>query len=180
MMGPAILLLFVYLHPAAVTGTEGGEDARMQEASRAYAAGETERALLLYEEVLLENPSHPQALQAAGLILYHAMEYADAEKHFRTLSEHCEGMYPLLMLGNCALQQYQPFEAKQYYLKALELEPDNETLKQNLALAEDRILRAGKLSRHYRRVSFIFRLAAAFGVVVLLCMVAMEIRSARK
>jgi tetratricopeptide (TPR) repeat protein len=179
-IGYCFLLIFTLVNSMFGLPKMGEEDTLLQEAIQAYQEGDSGKALRFFDELLQRNPLHEQALEGAGLIRYQAMEYLAAQALFERLYDRHGGVYALLMLGNCALQQYKPFKARVYYAEGLALDPANETLKRNLLLAEDGITRARELSYLYHRAAIIYQGIVALAVLLLASIVAVEIRSAHR
>ena len=154
-------------------------DDRLDAAYNLLLDGNGEAALVIYEEILEEDPKQLKALEMAGYILYKGFYFTEAEVLYqRALDIEKDGFQSYLMLGNIALHRFQPVEALQFYSQALEIQPDDEVLLGNMALAREKIERAGKLMRHYRKATWIYWCGVAAGLAAVLGFVLLEIRSA--
>lgn len=149
----------------------------LKNASDALRAGREEQALDWCRIILETNPGEVRAIHMTGYILYRAGDLHDAEDYFlRAMKIDGGDSYSIQMLGNICLELFRPFEAKAYYQKALEVNPDDEVLKMNLALAEERITRAGQLSKRFERSRLFFWCGVVIGCSVLLLIVALELK----
>ncbi|MHC4943370.1 MAG: tetratricopeptide repeat protein [Planctomycetota bacterium] len=175
------LLWLIVLSPGLVASPQAGSDAvdpLLEEARAAFEDGRMEKALESYEAVLALDPSNRSALEMAGYIYYKAMLLDDAERLFhrlRILDDR--SFHALLNLGNIALVRLDPIRAKDFYEKAIEQRPGDDTVRQNLRLCEERIARGQRLAAQYGRTSVVFLIGAVLGSVLLLLVVFLEIRS---
>jgi tetratricopeptide (TPR) repeat protein len=163
-------------------GSEGGRvDDLIAEADRAFQEGRIEEAVKAYEAVLKIDPGNLKALQMAGYIRYHAMDFTDAERHFQAAFDPEEpSYYPLLMLGNIALQRFRLLDAFDYYQRARALNAEDATLKENIRLTEERIERARTVAVHYQRSSLVLWIGSILMGGVLLLAFTLEIRPKRR
>lgn len=154
-------------------------DERLDEAYRLLLDGKGKAALVIYEEILEEDPKQLTALEMAGYIQYKGFYFTEAEALYRRALDMAEdGFQSYFMLGNIALHKFQPVEALQFYSKALEIDPENELLLGNIVLAREKIERAGRLKRHYRKATWIYWCGIAAGLAAVLGFVYLEIHGA--
>jgi len=151
-------------------------DKMLIEADRHYQIRDMTKALNLYEDVLIKDKNRFKALQMAGYIRSKRMDFKIAEKHFtHAIEVHGESSYLLMMTGNALLQQFRPVEAKDYYLKAKELSPDDKVIQDNILLAEENILRAKEAATLHERATIVCWFAAGIGVIVIALFIIFEL-----
>lgn len=179
MTAAALLLALIVAGSGPALSTPGQDtDMLLESARSAFDAGMPEEALACYLEVLKGDPENRTALQMTGYILYKAIRYEEAKQYFqRSLDAHGDAYHPLLNMGNIALQQFQPVQARDFYLRALRLEPDDVTCKDNLQLAQNRIQSAQRLLSQYTRTSLAFWFCVAVGSGLIIWILILESRS---
>jgi tetratricopeptide (TPR) repeat protein len=168
----------VFLLTAIVSVLVADHEERLDAAYALMLDGHRRAALEIYEAILDEDPDQLKALEMAGYILYKGFYFSEAEALFSRALKIQDNYPSLLMLGNIALNRFQPALALQFYARARRIKPDDEVLADNIALARERIARAGKLITHYRRATWIYWCGVAVGMVAVLGFVFLEIRSA--
>lgn len=149
----------------------------LEQAYEAFEAGRIKESLILFRKILELDPDEINALHRAGYILNRARDFAEAERYFlRALAINGRDKYSLQMLGNIQLELFRPFKAHEYYRRALDIDPNDEVVKENIALAEECIARARRLARLYDRSQYFLWGAAGVGSIVLLLVAFLEIK----
>lgn len=151
-----------------------------EELKKAYEAFETGRikeSLILFRRVLESDPDEINALYTAGYILNRARDFEESEKYFlKALAINGKDKYSLQMLGNIQLELFRPFKAHEYYRRALDIDPNDEVVKKNIAMAEERIVRARRVASLYNRSRYFLWGAVGVGCLVLLLVAFLEIK----
>ncbi|MBU0755503.1 MAG: hypothetical protein KJ645_10225 [Planctomycetes bacterium] len=175
--------MLILIFPEADLFETAGDDGRdpIIKARDSFDQGRMEEAFRLYQEVIKNDPTNTTALQMAGFIAYKSMHYEQARRYFMgQLEIEGDSLHPLLNLGNIALIEFRPADARVYYLKAMRMAPEDPVLKCNLLLAEDRLRSARMMSLHYHRSNLVFWLGVGLGFAVLLVVVFLEFRDVKK
>ena len=135
------------------------------------------------ERAVQREPRDLDAWDCVQRAAWHLLQSTSEENaKARTLFERAIGIQDsyssLLMLGNIALNRFQPHKALHFYSRAKRIDPDDEVLGDNIALTRERIERAERLKRHHRRASWIYWCGLAAGAAAVLGFVMLEIRGA--
>lgn len=105
-----------------------------QQALQAQQSGFSEQALQLYQQVLLSEPQHIQALLNSGFIYHQQKEYGKALNFFnQVLSVEQNSIDALFSLGAVYQQQSDFEKAESFYSKVLKLQPQHVKALYNLA-----------------------------------------------
>lgn len=171
-------LMFLQIFTAWVSAQNEPLDQILVEADGFYKSGDWDKALAFFEKALLNDPDHGKALQMAGYLRYSRMDFAEAEAHFkRSVATHGKKEYPLMMLGNIALNDFRPMDARNYYIQAQEISPDSQLIKDNLLLSEENIKRAKQASKLHSRAAILYWGGVGLGCGLLLLILFLELRS---
>jgi tetratricopeptide (TPR) repeat protein len=126
--------------PLRLPGTEqSGMQERFLAAVQAEEAGEKQRAITLYEEILKLDPTFAAAYINLGTIYFHLHQYEKAEYLYRCATE-TDPHYVLAFfdLGNVLDELDRPDESIAAYRHAVALAPRYADVHYNLALAYER------------------------------------------
>jgi tetratricopeptide (TPR) repeat protein len=126
------------LRRPGVAAPSGVQD-RFLAAVQAEEAGERQRAILLYKEILEIDSEYAAAYINMGTILFHQRNYAMAEELYRRATV-ADPSYVLAYfdLGNVLDELQRPDESITAYLQAVTLAPRYADAHYNLALAYER------------------------------------------
>ena len=135
--------------PAA--GTPRGVQEMFLEAVQAEEAGEKNRAIQLYQEIMEFDPSFAPAWINLGTIHFHLREFGLAEQLYRRATE-IDPTYVLAFfdLGNVLDELQRPDESITAYRRAVALAPGYADAHYNLALAHERKGEARAALRHWQ------------------------------
>ena len=138
------------LRRPGVQGPRGVQD-RFLAAVQAEEAGEKQRAIALYEEILSLDPKYAAAYINLGTILFHQRSFSLAEELYRRASE-VDPCYVLAFfdLGNVLDELQRPDESIAAYSQAVALSPRYADAHYNLALAYERKNDRRKALRHWQ------------------------------
>lgn len=119
-------------------------------AVQAEEAGEKNRAISLYNQLILRDPSYAPAYINLGTIYFHLRQYARAEELYRRATE-TDPHYVLAFfdLGNVLDELGRPDESIAAYQRAVALAPRYADAHYNLALAFERKGDARSALRHW-------------------------------
>ena len=138
------------LRPAGTQGPRGVQD-RFLAAVQAEEAGEKQRAITLYEEILALDPKYAAAYINLGTILFHQRSFHLAEELYRRASEVDPGyVLAFFDLGNVLDELQRPNESIDAYRQAVALSPRYADAHYNLALAYERKNERRKALRHWQ------------------------------
>ena len=129
--------------PVAFTLPPGGLQRVQQDqfvaAVQAEEAGDKQRAIQLYNEILKSDPRYAAAYINLGTIYFHMRQYAHAEEMYRRATESDpEYVLAFFDLGNVLDELERPDESIQAYQQATVLSPRYADAHYNLALAYER------------------------------------------
>jgi tetratricopeptide (TPR) repeat protein len=132
------------------TSPRGVQD-RFLAAVRAEEAGEKQRAITLYEEILEIDAAYAAAYINLGTINFHLCQYGRAEQLYRRATE-VDPAYVLAFfdLGNVLDELERPDESIAAYRQAVSLSPRYADAHYNLALAYERKGERRKALRHWQ------------------------------
>jgi tetratricopeptide (TPR) repeat protein len=124
---------------------------RFLAAVRAEEAGEKQRAIALYEEILTLDPDYAAACINLGTIYFHLRQYGRAEELYRRATV-ADPSYVLAYfdLGNVLDELERLDESIAAYVKAVTLSPAYADAHYNLALAYERCAQERPALRHWR------------------------------
>jgi tetratricopeptide (TPR) repeat protein len=124
---------------------------RFLAAVRAEEAGEKQRAIALYEEILTLDPDYAAASINLGTIYFHLRQYGRAEELYRRATV-ADPSYVLAYfdLGNVLDELERLNESIAAYVKAVTLSPGYADAHYNLALAYERSGQERPALRHWR------------------------------
>jgi len=148
-------------HPSAVSepsllrrpGAQGprGVQGRFLAAVQAEEAGEKQRAISLYNEILDLDPEYAAAYINLGTIYFHLRQYARAEDLYRRATLADPGyVLAFFDLGNVLDELQRPDESIAAYCQAVSLSPRYADAHYNLALAYERKNERRKALRHWQ------------------------------
>jgi tetratricopeptide (TPR) repeat protein len=124
---------------------------RFLAAVQAEEAGEKQRAITLYEEILGLDPKYAAAYINLGTILFHQRSFSLAEELYRRASEVDPGyVLAFFDLGNVLDELQRPDESIAAYRQAVALSPRYADAHYNLALAYERKNERRKALRHWQ------------------------------
>jgi tetratricopeptide (TPR) repeat protein len=128
-----------------------GMQDRFLAAVQAEEAGEKQRAIALYEEILQIDPLYAAAYINLGTINFHLRQYGRAEELYRRATE-VDPAYVLAFfdLGNVLDELQRPDESIAAYRQAVLLSPRYADAHYNLALAYERKGERRKALRHWQ------------------------------
>ena len=120
-------------------------------AVQAEEAGEKNRAIALYEEIVERDPGYAPALINLGTIFFHLRRFSRAEELYRRATE-IDPDYVLAFfdLGNVLDELERPEESIQAYQQAIVLSPRYADAHYNLALAYERKGEKRAALRHWQ------------------------------
>jgi tetratricopeptide (TPR) repeat protein len=123
---------------------------RFLAAVQAEEAGEKQRAIEIYEEILAIEPSYAAACINLGTVHFHLRHFSRAEEFYRRATEIDPG-YVLAWfdLGNVLDELERPDESIAAYRKAISLSPRYADAHYNLALAYERKAMHRPALRHW-------------------------------
>ncbi len=128
-----------------------GVQDRFLAAVQAEEAGEKQRAIALYEEILSLDPKYAAAYINLGTILFHQRNFSLAEELYRRASEVDPGyVLAFFDLGNVLDELQRPDESIAAYRQAVALSPRYADAHYNLALAYERKSDRRKALRHWQ------------------------------
>jgi tetratricopeptide (TPR) repeat protein len=140
-------------HPLRKPGTRNPRDIqeRFLAAVQAEEAGEKQRAIGLYEEILGLDPTYAPAYINLGTIHFHLRQFTRAEEHYRRATE-ADPSYVLAFfdLGNVLDELQRLDESISAYRKAVALAPRYADAHYNLALAHERRGERRPALRHWQ------------------------------
>ena len=124
---------------------------RFMAAVQAEEAGEKQRAISLYEEILAFDPQYAAAYINLGTIFFHLRQYGRAEELYRQATE-ADPTYVLAFfdLGNVLDELERLDESIAAYGRAVELAPRYADAHYNLALAYERKGMGRQALRHWQ------------------------------
>ena len=136
-------------HPGAPESY--GIQERFQAAVEAEEAGEKQRAIELYEEILSIDPHYAAACINLGTVFFHLRQFGRAEELYRRATE-ADPSYVLAYfdLGNVLDELNRLDESIAAYRKAVALSPRYADAHYNLALACERVGRNRHALRHWQ------------------------------
>ncbi|HTB98080.1 MAG TPA: tetratricopeptide repeat protein [Terracidiphilus sp.] len=142
-----------FLHRRGATSTPGAQDLFFA-AVQAEEAGEKQRAIALYEQILREDPAYAPAYINLGTIFFHLRRYGRAEELYRRATEADPGyVLAFFDLGNVLDELDRPEESIAAYKRAIVLAPRYADAHYNLALAYERKGEARGALRHWQAYS---------------------------
>lgn len=132
-----------------------GRDHGIQElfvaAVQAEEAGDKQRAISLYEQMLVVDPDYAPGYINLGTIYFHLKQFVRAEELYRIATEKDPGyVLAYFDLGNVLDELERPDESIAAYLRAVELAPRYADAHYNLALAFERKSEQRAALRHWR------------------------------
>jgi tetratricopeptide (TPR) repeat protein len=120
-------------------------------AVQAEEAGEKQRAIALYEEILDFYPNYAPAYINLGTIYFHLRQYTKAEELYRRATETDPGyVLAFFDLGNVLDELDRPDESIAAYQRSVELSPRYADAHYNLALAFERKGELRAALRHWQ------------------------------
>ena len=141
--------------PYPMRRSGAGDTRAMQErflaAVQAEEAGEKQRAIALYEEILKLDPEYAAAYINLGTIQFHLRQFGRAEQLYRRATE-ADPAYVLAFfdLGNVLDELERPDESIAAYRQAVTLAPHYADAHYNLALAYERKGQCRPALRHWQ------------------------------
>ena len=136
-------------HPAA-PGSRGIQE-RFQAAVQAEEAGEKQRAIALYEEILEIDPQYAAACINLGTVFFHLRQFGRSEELYRRATEADPGyVLAFFDLGNVLDELNRLDESIAAYSKAVALSPRYADAHYNLALAYERTGQCRPALRHWQ------------------------------
>jgi tetratricopeptide (TPR) repeat protein len=148
--GPSVSSEPLLLHRPAADAPRGVQEMFL-EAVQAEEAGEKNRAIQLYQEIMEFDPSFAPAWINLGTIHFHLREFGCAEQLYRRATE-IDPTYVLAFfdLGNVLDELQRPDESITAYRQAVTLAPGYADAHYNLALAHERKGEARAALRHWQ------------------------------
>ena len=126
------------LRRAGAANARGVQD-RFLAAVQAEEAGEKQRAIALYEEILQQDPVYAPACINLGTLYFHMRQHSRAEELYRRATEMDPGyVLAFFDLGNVLDELERPEESIAAYQRAVALSPRYADAHYNLALAFER------------------------------------------
>lgn len=120
-------------------------------AVQAEEAGEKQRAIALYEEMLKLDPSYAPGYINLGTLYFHLRQFAKAEELYRRATETDPGyVLAFFDLGNVLDELERPDESIAAYQRSVELSPRYADAHYNLALAFERKGELRAALRHWQ------------------------------
>jgi tetratricopeptide (TPR) repeat protein len=124
---------------------------RFLAAVQAEEAGEKQRAIALYEEMLELDPEYAAAYINLGTIQFHLRQFARAEQLYRRATQVDPGyVLAFFDLGNVLDELERPDESIAAYSQAVVLSPGYADAHYNLALAYERKGQCRPALRHWQ------------------------------
>ena len=124
---------------------------RFQAAVQAEEAGEKQRAIELYQEILEIDPNYAAACINLGTVFFHLRQFGRAEELYRRATEADPGyVLAYFDLGNVLDELERLDESIAAYVKAVTLSPRYADAHYNLALAYERSGQSRPALRHWR------------------------------
>jgi tetratricopeptide (TPR) repeat protein len=124
---------------------------RFDLAVRAEEAGDKQKAMQLYEELLAADPKYAPACINLGTLHFHARRFDRAEECYRRATESDPGyVLAYFDLGNVLDEIGRLDESVAAYRRAIELAPRYADAHYNLALAYERLNRPRAALRHWQ------------------------------
>jgi radical SAM superfamily enzyme YgiQ (UPF0313 family)/tetratricopeptide (TPR) repeat protein/glycosyltransferase involved in cell wall biosynthesis len=110
-----------------------------------YNKGDKEKALLHYEKAVSLNPGNPTFLKNLADFYYVELKRIDEATglYEKILSVRPQDVETLLILGNIRVESRKFQDARSYYLRALEIDPNNELASQMVGALKGRQQGAG-------------------------------------
>jgi tetratricopeptide (TPR) repeat protein len=128
-----------------------GIQERFHAAVQAEEAGEKQRAIALYEEILAIDPEYAAACINLGTVFFHMRQFGRAEELYRRATEADPGyVLAYFDLGNVLDELERLDESIAAYLRAVTLAPHYADAHYNLALAYERTGQARPALRHWQ------------------------------
>ena len=138
------------LRPAG-EGREQGIQELFVAAVQAEEAGDKQRAITLYEQMLILDADYAPGYINLGTIYFHLKQFVRAEELYRVATEKDPGyVLAYFDLGNVLDELERPDESIAAYLRAVELAPRYADAHYNLALAFERKGERRAALRHWR------------------------------
>jgi len=107
--------------------TEQERDELFKQAEDARINGDYEAAQPVYERIVAEFPSHPEAHTGLGHCLLNTGMFDEALEQYKLVVEMCPAnVRCLLTYGKALCMMGLLDEAKEYFLRVLDIDPDNE------------------------------------------------------
>jgi tetratricopeptide (TPR) repeat protein len=132
-------------------GNPRGVQERFLAAVQAEEAGEKQRAIALYEEILSIDPGYAPAYINLGTLHFHLRQFAKAEELYRRATEADPGyVLAFFDLGNVLDELQRPNESIAAYRRAVALAPRYADAHYNLALAHERRGERRNALRHWQ------------------------------
>jgi tetratricopeptide (TPR) repeat protein len=151
--GPASASAAIQPSPLRLPGTPDahGIHERFQAAVQAEEAGEKQRAIALYEEILAVDPHYAAACINLGTVFFHLRQFGRAEELYRHATVADPGyVLAYFDLGNVLDELGRLEESTAAYLKAVALSPQYADAHYNLALAYERCGQNRSALHHWR------------------------------
>ncbi len=146
---PTVLSEASPLRRAAAADARGVQN-RFLEAVQAEEAGEKQRAIALYEEIVKIDPKYAAAYINLGTVYFHLQQYGRAEEYYRHATEADPGyVLAYFDLGNVLDELERLDESIAAYSRAVELSPRYADAHYNLALAYERKGQQRQALRHW-------------------------------
>jgi tetratricopeptide (TPR) repeat protein len=124
---------------------------RFHAAVQAEEAGEKQRAIVLYQEILAIDTQYAAACINLGTIFFHQRQFGRAEELYRRATEADPGyVLAYFDLGNVLDELERLDESIAAYIKAVTLSPRYADAHYNLALAYERTSQSRPALRHWR------------------------------
>jgi len=140
-------------HPLRRSGTNTANSIQERFAAAVHAeeAGDKQRAIQLYEEILAIDPDYAAACINLGTVFFHLRQYGRAEELYRHATE-ADPAYVLAYfdLGNVLDELGRLDESIAAYRKAVKLAPRYADAHYNLALAHERTNQSRDALRHWQ------------------------------
>ena len=138
------------LRPIGTPDVRGLQE-RFHAAVQAEEAGEKQRAITLYQEILSIDPQYAAACINLGTLFFHLRQFGRAEELYRRATEADPGyVLAYFDLGNVLDELERIGESIAAYLKAVTLSPRYADAHYNLALAYERTGEHRNALRHWR------------------------------
>ena len=136
--------------PRSTQRESRGNQERFQAAVHAEEAGDKQRAIVLYNEILEIDPDYAAACINLGTVYFHLRQFGRAEELYRRATVADPGyVLAYFDLGNVLDELERPEESIAAYRKAVELSPRYADAHYNLALAYERNAQYRSALRHW-------------------------------